>query len=271
MILALAVALEQLDYRPYHCWQMRENGHEALWTEALQARFQRRGRIWDREDYDHVTNGYDCILDFPMTMLYDDLLAVYPDAHVVLVTRPLDRWYQSVASTIFEVHTWRAWRLLALIDRPTRIWLAYVQTTWDVFCGSEFFADDGARVKEAGAEYNAHIRQIVPSERLLEWSVQDGWKPLCEFLDKEVPSTPFPRVNAEAQFVQRSRLEFAYHCSGALARWAGVGTCASILVSSMLSSLVGDVLLRSVAIKVVKGFGTVTMSAALAWTCLRWT
>ena len=302
--LALAVALEQLSYRPYHCWQMRENAHEALWTEALQARFQGRGSTWGREDFDHATKGYDvrqplirrylihcrsinpaaaltgssltlpstqCVLDFPMTLLHDDLLAVYPEAHFILVTRPLDGWYRSVASTIFEVHTWRVWRLLALIDRPTRIWLAYVQTTWDVFCDAEFFADDGARVKEAGAKYNENVRKIVSRERLLEWSVQDGWNPLCEFLGKEVPSAPFPRVNDQAQFVQRSRLEFAYHCSGALARWAVVGTLVSILASSMLRSLVGDGLLQSVAINLVKGFGTVSLSAALTWTCLRWT
>lgn len=42
------------------------------------------------------------------------------------------------------------------------------------------------------------IRGIVPPERLLEWSVEDGWEPLCEFLGKEVPSEPFPHVNTSS-------------------------------------------------------------------------
>lgn len=42
------------------------------------------------------------------------------------------------------------------------------------------------------------IRGLVPKERLLEWSVEDGWEPLCEFLGKPVPDEPFPHVNAAA-------------------------------------------------------------------------
>lgn len=35
---------------------------------------------------------------------------------------------------------------------------------------------------------------------VFEFSVKDGWRPLCDFLGKEVPATPFPRVN-EGNFV----------------------------------------------------------------------
>lgn len=42
------------------------------------------------------------------------------------------------------------------------------------------------------------IRGLVPKDRLLEWSVEDGWEPLCEFLGKTVPDEPFPHVNSAA-------------------------------------------------------------------------
>lgn len=42
------------------------------------------------------------------------------------------------------------------------------------------------------------IRGLVPKERLLEWSADEGWEPLCKFLGKEVPKQSFPRVNALA-------------------------------------------------------------------------
>jgi hypothetical protein len=45
------------------------------------------------------------------------------------------------------------------------------------------------------AQYNM-VRGIVSRERLLEWSVEDGWEPLCEFLGKPVPDEPFPHENA---------------------------------------------------------------------------
>jgi hypothetical protein len=41
------------------------------------------------------------------------------------------------------------------------------------------------------------IRGLVSKERLLEWTVQEGWEPLCRFLDKDVPDEPFPHVNTK--------------------------------------------------------------------------
>jgi hypothetical protein len=41
-----------------------------------------------------------------------------------------------------------------------------------------------------------HVRSIVPKEKLLEFKVEEGWKPLCEFLDKPIPKgEPYPNIN----------------------------------------------------------------------------
>jgi hypothetical protein len=42
----------------------------------------------------------------------------------------------------------------------------------------------------------------VPAERLLVWHPNDGWEPLCEFLDVEVPDEPVPNVNDTDAFKQ---------------------------------------------------------------------
>ena len=44
-------------------------------------------------------------------------------------------------------------------------------------------------------EHGNMIRGLVSKERLLEWTVEDGWEPLCEFLGKSVPDEPFPHSN----------------------------------------------------------------------------
>lgn len=43
----------------------------------------------------------------------------------------------------------------------------------------------------------AEVKRSVPRDRLLVYSVEEGWEPLCKFLDVPVPAqhVPFPRSN----------------------------------------------------------------------------
>ena len=48
------------------------------------------------------------------------------------------------------------------------------------------------------ARYNQHVEEVkaaVSPERLLIFKVDQGWKPLCDFLGLPVPDGPFPNVN----------------------------------------------------------------------------
>lgn len=70
------------------------------------------------------------------------------------------------------------------------------------------------------------VRGLVPKERLLEWTVEDGWEPLCAFLEKPVPDEPFPHVNAAAGWDgQEMRLGKRY-ILGALKNLALLGAIA---------------------------------------------
>jgi hypothetical protein len=40
-------------------------------------------------------------------------------------------------------------------------------------------------------EHYEHVRRFVPKERLLEFSMGDGWEPLCAFLGNDVPAEEF--------------------------------------------------------------------------------
>lgn len=39
------------------------------------------------------------------------------------------------------------------------------------------------------------VMDMVPAEKLLIMDVEEGWTPLCEFLDMPVPKGPLPRAN----------------------------------------------------------------------------
>ena len=47
------------------------------------------------------------------------------------------------------------------------------------------------------------VKKTVPKDRLLVFSVKEGWEPLCKFLDVPVPDEPFPRVN-DTKSIQRA-------------------------------------------------------------------
>merc|ERR1712070_835621 len=50
-------------------------------------------------------------------------------------------------------------------------------------------------------DYDAHsamIREKVKPDQLLEFKVDDGWEPLCNFLGVPVPSVPFPASKGKA-------------------------------------------------------------------------
>ena len=69
--------------------------------------------------------------------------------------------------------------------------------------------------------FNQHTKAVVDAidpNRLLIYDVREGWEPLCQFLDKQVPDTAFPRVNSRNEFeeiffgsrLQKKWIEYFY-------------------------------------------------------------
>ena len=44
-------------------------------------------------------------------------------------------------------------------------------------------------------QHNERVQAVIPAERLLGFNLKQGWKPLCEFLGCDIPSTQFPRAH----------------------------------------------------------------------------
>ncbi len=60
-------------------------------------------------------------------------------------------------------------------------------------------------LREAYEKHNERIKATVPPERLLLWGPQDGWEPLCKFLDMPVPDVPVPFVNESKAWTNNMR------------------------------------------------------------------
>lgn len=57
-------------------------------------------------------------------------------------------------------------------------------------------------------QHNERVQAVIPAEKLLVFNVKQGWKPLCEFLGCDVPSTPFPRANVAHSDTKKGISEF---------------------------------------------------------------
>ncbi|HKH79361.1 MAG TPA: sulfotransferase, partial [Solirubrobacteraceae bacterium] len=72
-----------------------------------------------------------------------------------------------------------------------------------------------AELIEQANAHNEAVKRTVPPERLLVWEVTEGWEPLCEFLEVDVPAEPLPHVNDRDTFLER----VTYGALDALQAW----------------------------------------------------
>ncbi|QPC59378.1 hypothetical protein HYE67_001609 [Fusarium culmorum] len=153
-----------------------------------------------KEDFYEILGHCVAVTDAAASVFAAELIAAYPDAKVVLNYRKdLDAWHESAIKTLLSV--WDSWLIFALSCLGKElfwVWHVYRRFMWPgLFRALDGDIDSGIE-RNGKWVYKEHcnmIRGLVPKERLLEWTVQDGWEPLCKFLDKPIPDEPFPHVN----------------------------------------------------------------------------
>ncbi|KAI5362133.1 hypothetical protein Slin15195_G057850 [Septoria linicola] len=162
-------------------------------------------------DFDAVLGHSVAVTDAAASVFAAELIAAYPEALVVLnYRRDLDAWHQSCIQHIAGTNEdWYMWWTSWWTWYGFWSWSTYERYMWPLL----FRATDGANLSTAIRRngkwiYRDHcnmIRGPVPEARLLEWTVDDGWEPLCKFLGKAVPDVPFPSTNNAAGFQQRAQ------------------------------------------------------------------
>jgi hypothetical protein len=175
---SLKVALERLLGGRCH--------HMAEVLADLDQQLERWGPVLRGEpaDWDRVFEGYVAQTDFPGAAVWRQLVEAFPDALVVVSTRPSASWYRSASSTVFQLGD----------DHGS----SPFQALWDDWLGDR--VDDREAMIAAYERHNAAVRAAVPPERLLEWRVTDGWAPLCQRLGLPIPLEPFPLTNTTDEF-----------------------------------------------------------------------
>lgn len=203
--MSMFTAMQKLGYKPYHMAVAigSPKSNLNLWNEALKAKYQGQGKKWGREEFDKILGDYDAVCDVPCICFVEELVAAYPEAKVVLTLRDVDAWLKSMDSTAGKIFSWKGWSTLSKWDP------SLAEPFWNhaqLVCPIQFhtlndYHSPNTPARQAFHEHYERVRCTVPKERLLEFRVQEGWSPLCEFLGVEVPKEDFPRVNDAKQFI----------------------------------------------------------------------
>lgn len=201
--MSLFIALQRLGYTPYHMIVAMDDLD--LWREALTAKYHDQGKKWGRDEFDKLLSNYDSILDVPAICFVEELVVAYPEAKVILNHRELKSWLQSMDTAPGRVLRWN-WSMVAPWDSVMALpFWKHFKVLYPGFFGMtppnvDFLRSDSPAPQAFQAHYEL-VRRMVPNERLLEYKVQEGWKPLCDFLGVDVPDEDFPRVNDAKQFI----------------------------------------------------------------------
>ena len=183
---SLRAALRTLGYDP--CYHM-----QTALTHYPHLRFWIRARAGEPVDYRRFFRRYRAAVDWPVCEFYRDLIALYPDAKVVLNVRDPGAWYDSVRDTLWVIDQILPWWF------PRRMRQMHEDVIWNGRFQGRFL--DRSWAIEVYQKHLADVRSTVPPERLLEFDVRQGWQPLCAFLDRPVPpNVPFPRLNDRRWF-----------------------------------------------------------------------
>lgn len=153
----------------------------------------------DKADWDKLYANYDAAVDFSAATFYADLFKKYPDAKVLLTVRSADSWYNSVKNTIF--------RIVQELPTPEP---GSVQFSINRICNAicldgqlfdpESFSQE-EKIKQLYLDHIESVKRTIPPDQLLVVELGEGWERICKFLEKDVPSVPYPRANSTEEFI----------------------------------------------------------------------
>ncbi len=198
--LSLKLALEKLDLGP--CYHMVE-----LFQQPTSVELWKSARLTEKTKWDELFNDYNSVVDFPGCLYWLELYKRYHGSKVILTVRDFDSWYSSVVSTIYSekpsLLTKLKFMMLYPFSNHTKNLLRAFQYV-DKLIWTDLFEKRFNDKNFARSIFESHIQNVqssIPEKDLLIYNIQSGWKPLCDFLDIEIPQRElFPHINTRNEF-----------------------------------------------------------------------
>ena len=136
---------------------------------------------------------------------YKELLEEYPNAKFIVEEMDNQTWYR------YFKKLKRALTFLVFLRffKRTRDLLDFI--TLNIYSVTEMPVYK-QNPKEAWDVTIQEIKTNIPANQLLIFSSKDGWKPICDFLDKPIPSVPLP-INSHSAAKNRAHQRLIFNKS----------------------------------------------------------
>ena len=164
-------------------------------------------------DFLSMYRNVDAITDIPPAAFYEDIFKLFPEVKVILMVRDSEEvWVESAINQLREFDNLRLSPLnrLPTIISPTSRKISKVFDSAISFNFGIQFGCNSSKylLKKRYREHNMRVKQVIPPQQLLVYNVKQGWKPLCEFLECEEPSTPFPHENIRGEVAKEYGMKY---------------------------------------------------------------
>ena len=157
-----------------------------------------------KPDVKRVYQNADACTDFPGAFFFEEILDAFPDCKVILSEREEDSWIESLVGQLNAVAAVRS-EVVSMLS-PTASKMAYV---YDSVLNAAYGSCNPNSTHVLRKRYRIHnhrVKSIVPADKLLMYSVTQGWKPLCDFLECEVPTVTFPHENIKSEIANTTMM-----------------------------------------------------------------
>jgi hypothetical protein len=196
---SLYMALNQLGFPCYHMFELAKNkanrSHFDFWHKVANT------PAGTQHDWEKVFANYTAAVDNPACCVWQELLVANPDAKVILSLHPRgpEAWYDSTVETIYFTETMWQFRVVKIV-------MPFGRKLGDMLTKLVWQRSHRGSMNDrtqAIAHYKKHeesVKSAVPGDRLLIFSADQGWGPLCGFLGVPLPAGAFPEANDRAFF-----------------------------------------------------------------------
>ncbi|KAI0170987.1 hypothetical protein BJ166DRAFT_517482 [Pestalotiopsis sp. NC0098] len=196
---SLRVALNRLGYSyVYHGFDHIADARDCVnWVQLWS--LKQAGKPIKRADFDRVIGHCEAVTDAPACMFAEELMEAYPEAKIIINSRDnIETWHRSIINAWSTAEKQAGWMHPVLVWFHSKMFWVNVNEERLTY-GGLFRTDYRKFAKDAYRDHYAMLDEAtkgMSEDKVLRWKAQDGWGPLCAFLDKKVPNEEFPNRNA---------------------------------------------------------------------------